>query len=175
MWTRTRYRIPFHIPPKWVNNQLLAPFKYNKKTLILNYISALEIPNTETNELVGWRDPTEIPATPKPIKTRKTSPKNAMKYKKKPRFVVAVSEVNTTTVSNQIIHLNGVVCTDEEKAQRQYTHYICEQPNRGQNTFACIVSGKWLLHPNYVAESVKAGYFLEVSIHCFEQSHSINI
>lgn len=92
-----------------------------------------------------------------------------MKYKNKPRFVVAVTELNPTNLSNQIIHLNGVVCTDEDKAQRQYTHYICEHPNRGQNTFACIVSGKWMLHPNYVAESVKAGFFLDVSILFFDQ------
>lgn len=123
----------------------------------------LVIPNTETNELVGWRDPTEIPATPKPAKVRKAPPKNKMKYQNRPRFVVSVTDSILNNITNQIVELNGVVCTDEEKFQREYTHYICETPNRGQNTFACIVSGKWLLHPNYVPESMKVGYFLDVS------------
>lgn len=73
-----------------------------------------------------------------------------------------------------IQQLNGIVCTDKEKAELKYTHYICEAPNRGQSTFACIVAGKWLLTPKYVIESANAGYFLDVSklINKFPDSYS---
>jgi hypothetical protein len=86
-----------------------------------------------------------------------------MKYRDKPRLIVVVT-TNLTAIVQQIVALNGYFCTKEDWELREYTHYVCETPNYDANTFACIVSGKWLLHPNYVAENMKAGYFLDVSV-----------
>lgn len=124
-------------------------------------LSRADFPNT--NEEVGWRDPTELPQTPRtPRRVAPVTSQNAMKFVGTPRF--ALSGDNDELIIAKIHSLKGIVCTDIEKIERNYTHFIAETPNRGQNTFACVVAGKWLLSPQYVIDSADAGYFMDVSI-----------
>lgn len=90
-------------------------------------------------------------------------PSDAMKFRGTPRFALSGE---TEEIVEAIRKLKGIVCSEDEKAERLYTHFLSDGPNRGQNTFACIVAGKWMLSMNYVIDSVKAGYFLDVSISC---------
>lgn len=132
-----------------------------------NHLSFLDFPSTE-NDVVDWYDPTEICQTPgarRPALVQKNRP-HAMNYRGTPYFIVSCDNMDEQTrIYNRIKKLGGIVCTEAQKQEIRYTHFVCEKPNRGQNTFTCIASGKWYLHLEYIKDSEAAGYFLDVRAH----------
>lgn len=117
-----------------------------------------EIPSTQPNERVGWRDPTEMGnlVTPRRIT-------NIMKYRDTPVFSISCSsdEVKLHTL-DQIKKLGGKICENILNYDKSCTHMVCERPNRGEKIFSCIAAGKWVLSLDYIKDSVAAGHFLDV-------------
>lgn len=121
----------------------------------------MEIPSTQPEERVGWREPSDISlVTPR-------RPTNAMKYRGTPVFSISCSpDEMKIKILDQIKGLGGRICENILNYDRSCTHLVCEKPNRGEKIFGCIAAGKWVLCLDYIRDSVDAGHFLNVRISC---------
>ena len=113
-------------------------------------------------------------------KTEATTPKNATptetedtiqpreKLKKTLSRTESVSEkrfllTGSDAVRNRetrILKLGGTISTTGRQFDPRCTHIICSELKRTEKFVAGCASGKWILYPSYIADSMKAGKFL---------------
>ncbi|CAM8930809.1 unnamed protein product [Rhodiola kirilowii] len=88
-----------------------------------------------------------------------TGPKlseNVLKY-----FLLSGHRLQTKELKKIIRQLKGRLCRDSHHWSYQATHFIVPEPLRTEKFFAAAASGRWILKPDYLTESLKAGKFLE--------------
>ncbi|OWA54215.1 putative DNA topoisomerase 2-binding protein 1 [Hypsibius exemplaris] len=66
----------------------------------------------------------------------------------------------STTLSDKITAL-GSSCIDSPAYDPTGTHLVCERPRLTEKFISCVAAGVWVLHPQYIHDSAKAGVLLE--------------
>lgn len=65
-------------------------------------------------------------------------------------------------LKQQILALNGTICKHSLEYDPSCTHLITPEPQQCEKTLSIIATGRWLLCPAYITDSLNAGYFLNV-------------
>ncbi|XP_050684584.1 DNA topoisomerase 2-binding protein 1 isoform X2 [Leptidea sinapis] len=76
------------------------------------------------------------------------------------RFMLSSNVDNSEEIMEIIRELGGELCEGAELDFRA-THLLCAVPGRSEKMLCSVASGKWVLHPAYVARSKAAGKFLD--------------
>ncbi|XP_075157185.1 mutagen-sensitive 101 [Haematobia irritans] len=136
-----------------------------------HYVQPFESEQMHTEDMVGWRDPTEFHAQ---RNARKVAP--SMQYPGIPRFSISCpdEEIRDEIIS-KILQLGGEVCENLVNFDPECTHFICEKPNRGEKMLGCISSGKWVLSLKYIEECFAKDVFIDEELYEWGNCKALNL
>uniref|UniRef100_A0A1I8Q5H1 BRCT domain-containing protein n=1 Tax=Stomoxys calcitrans TaxID=35570 RepID=A0A1I8Q5H1_STOCA len=126
-----------------------------------HYVQPFESEQLHTEDMVGWRDPTEFHAQ---RRARQVAP--SMQYPGTPRFSISCSDEETRDeIIGKILQLGGEVCENLVNFDPECTHFVCEKPNRGEKMLGCVSSGKWVLSLKYIEECFAKDVFIDEELY----------
>ncbi|XP_011293163.1 DNA topoisomerase 2-binding protein 1 [Musca domestica] len=136
-----------------------------------HYVQPFESEQLQTEDMVGWRDPTEFHAQ---RKARQVAP--SMQYQGTPRFSISCSDEETRDdIISKILQLGGEVCENLVNFDPECTHFVCEKPNRGEKMLGCISSGKWVLSLKYIEECFAKDVFIDEELYEWGNCKALNL
>ena len=141
------------------------PEEVEERRKLTDQVNALEtqdLHGMETMETMGSINMTEVMEDENKENTRRVAD-----------FVFMVSGLGEEVgMEEAVARLGGRLSAVPASFDPESTHMVTGKVSRSEKTMSAVASGRWLLHPSYVAESLARGRWLEEER--FEWGNSLN-
>ncbi|CAK4080974.1 unnamed protein product [Aphanomyces euteiches] len=101
-----------------------------------------------------------------PVKARRTSQsggnrRQSLSTTKKPIFLLTGTHEEMAINESIVMALGGTVVQSKRNFDQSCTHVVCKELRRTEKVVAGIASGKWIVTPAYLKESLVKGTFVD--------------